>query len=338
MPHPHDHEHGAHDHEHAHHDHDHEGHGHAGHDHGRAGHSHGGIGHVHAPASFGRAFAIGVALNAAFVVVEVVFGLLGNSVALLADAGHNLSDALGLGVAWAAVMLAKRRPTSRFTYGLGGASILAALFNAVFLLIVTGGLTWEALRRFLEPEPVAGTTVMVVAACGIVLNGFCAWLFASGRKGDLNVRGAFLHMAADALVSLGVVVGGLVILLTGWHWVDPVMSLVINAVIVWGTWSLLTGSLGMALDAVPPGTDLAAIRTFLLGLPGVTGLHDLHVWSLSTTETALTCHLVMADGTSLDAALEPAAEGLEERFGIGHATLQPERSPSEAHLAAMHAY
>ncbi len=307
------------------------------HHHDHAGHDHGALGHVHAPANFGKAFAIGVALNAAFVIIEVVYGLASNSVALLADAGHNLSDALGLGVAWAAVILAKRKPTSRFTYGLGGTSILAALFNAVFLLIVVGGLTWEAIQRFSQPTPVAGKTVMIVAACGIVLNGFCAWLFSSGSKGDLNVRGAFMHMAADALVSLGVVVGGFVILMTGWHWIDPVMSIVINLVIVGGTWSLLTGSLTMSLNAVPPNVDLGKVRAFLLALPGVTALHDLHVWSLSTTETALTCHLVTPAGHPGDEALHRTAEELNEHFGIGHVTLQPElASPSAAHLASVH--
>jgi cobalt-zinc-cadmium efflux system protein len=319
-------EHGAHAHRHSEHGHDHDG----------PGHSHG-LGHVHAPANFGKAFAIGVALNGAFVAIEVVYGILGNSVALLADAGHNLSDALGLGVAWAAVILAKRKPTSRFTYGLGGTSILAALFNAAFLLVVVGGLTWEAIQRFSHPEPVAGKTVMFVAACGIVLNGFCAWLFSSGSKGDLNVRGAFMHMAADALVSLGVVVGGFVILLTGWHWIDPLMSIGINLVIVAGTWSLLTGSLTMSLNAVPPGIDLAKVRTLLLDMPGVTGLHDLHVWSLSTTEIALTCHIVMPDGHPGDVALHHAAAELEEHFGIGHVTLQPELGePSAEHLAHVH--
>ncbi|WP_413987751.1 cation diffusion facilitator family transporter [Labrys okinawensis] len=309
----------THNHQHAH---DHEGHGHGG--------------HVHAPANFGTRFALGVALNAIFVVIEVVYGLLGNSVALLADAGHNLSDALGLGVAWAAVILAKRKPTSRFTYGLGGTSILAALFNAVFLLVVVGGLTWEALQRLSQPEPVAGKTVMIVAACGIVLNGFCAWLFASGSKGDLNVRGAFMHMASDALVSLGVVVGGLVILLTGWHWIDPAISIVVNVVIVVGTWSLLTGSLTMSLNAVPPGIDMDKVRTFLLDLPGVSDLHDLHVWSLSTTETALSCHLVMPESPPSDETLFHAAEELKEHFGIGHVTLQTEKAPSEAHMATVH--
>jgi cobalt-zinc-cadmium efflux system protein len=323
----------AHNHDHHGHDHDHD-HGQThGHDHG---HSHG-LGHALAPANFGKAFAVGVALNAGFVVLEVVFGLLGHSVALLADAGHNLSDALGLGIAWAAVVLAKRRPTKRFTYGLGGTSILAALFNAVFLLVVTGGLTWEAIQRFYEPQVVAGKTVMIVAACGIVLNGFCAWLFSTGSKGDLNVRGAFLHMAADALLSLGVVIAGGIILLTGWHWVDPVMTLIINAVIVWGTWNLLTGSVTMSLNAVPADVDLLKVREFLGSLPGVTSLHDLHVWSLSTTETALTCHLVMAGGHPGNEALDHAATELNEHFGIGHVTLQPEvGEPSAEHLAHTH--
>jgi cobalt-zinc-cadmium efflux system protein len=306
------------------------------HDHHEHGHSHA-SGHTHAPANFGKAFAIGVALNGAFVALEVIFGLASNSVSLLADAGHNLSDALGLGVAWAAVILAKRRPTKRFTFGLGGTSILAALFNAVFLLVVVGGLSWEAIGRFFEPQVVAGKTVMIVAACGIVLNGFCAWLFSSGSKGDLNVRGAFLHMAADALVSLGVVVGGLIILLTGWHWIDPLMSLIINLVIVGGTWSLLTGSITMTLNAVPEGIDMDKVKECLLRLPGVVSIHDLHVWSLSTTETALTCHLVAPDGSPSDEILAHAAEELREHFGIGHVTLQPERNqPTREHLVEGH--
>jgi len=287
--------------------------------------------------NFGLTFAIGMALNVAFVIIEAIFALLGNSVALLADAGHNLSDALGLGVAWTAVILARRAPTRKFTYGLGGTSILAALFNAVFLLMVTGGLTWEALQRLFEPEPVAGKTVMIVAACGIILNGFCAWLFASGNKDDLNLRGAFMHMAADALVSLGVVVAGLVILLTGWLWVDPLISIAVNVVIVWGTWSLLRGSLRMSLNAVPPNIDFEKARAFLLNLPGVKGVHDLHVWSLSTTEIALTCHLVMPDGHPGDEMLADVARQLHKSFGIGHVTLQPElQDPSDDHLAALH--
>ena len=305
------------------HSHDH----HAGHD-----HDHGGLGHVHAPTRFGKAFAIGMALNAAFVVVEAVFGIASNSVALLADAGHNLSDALGLGVAWGAVILAKRRPTARFTYGLGGTSILAALFNAVFLLVVVGGLSWEAIQRFSQQEAVAGKTVMLVAACGIFLNGFSAWLFMSGSKGDLNVRGAFMHMAADALVSFGVVVAGLVILLTGWHWLDPAASLVINAVIVWGTWSLLTGSIAMSLNAVPSGIETEKVEAYLQGLPGVTEVHDLHIWPMSTTETALTAHIVRPSGLD-DDLLANAAHELEHRFRIQHATIQMESGTQECKLA-----
>ena len=229
------------------HDHDHD---HADHDHIRHHHDHhGGQGHVHAPANFGKAFAIGIALNSGFVVLEVVYGLLSNSVALLADAGHNMSDVLGLGVAWSAAVLTKRAPTQRFTYGLGGSSILAALFNAAFLLVIIGGLSWEAIGRFWNPQPVAGKTVMIVAGVGILVNGVCAWLFASGRKGDLNIRGAFMHMAADALVSVGVVIAGLVILLTGWLWLDPAASLIINAIIIWGTWGLLRDSVTMSLSA-----------------------------------------------------------------------------------------
>jgi cobalt-zinc-cadmium efflux system protein len=312
-----------------HHDHDHS-HGHA-HDHGHH--------HHHQPGQ-GAAFAIGMALNAGFVVAEVVFGLFGHSVALLADAGHNLSDVLGLAVAWFAASLTRRAPTARFTYGLGGGTILAALFNAVFLLVVIGGLSWEALRRFAEPEPVAGKTVMIVAACGIVVNGICAWLFAAGREKDLNLRGAFTHMAADALVSLGVVVSGALILFTGWLWLDPLTSLLVNAIIIWGTWGLLTGSLAMSVNAVPAGINMADVSALLLALPGVESLHDLHVWPISTTETALSCHLVMPQGhPGDDAWLEAAMEQLAERFGIGHITLQPEiAAPTAEHLAATHNY
>lgn len=245
------------------------------HDHENGAHDHGHDHHM--PANFGLAFVVGIALNAAFVVAEVVFGLLGHSVALLADAGHNLGDVLGLLVAWAASVLVRRAPTAHFTYGLRGSSILAALFNAVFLLVVVGGISWEAIQRLGHPEPVAGITVMVVAAVGIVVNGVTAWLFASGRKGDINVRGAFMHMAADAMVSVGVVMAGVVILLTGWHWLDPVVSLGINAVIIRGTWGLLRDSLTMSMSAVPPGIDPAKVRTFLAGLPGVASLHDLHI-------------------------------------------------------------
>ena len=234
------------------------------HDHARHDHAHD-PGHVHSPKDFGRAFAVGVSLNVGIVLLQTVFGILSNSVALLADAGHNLSDVLGLVAAWLAMVLAKRPPSARFSYALRGSSILAALFNAVFLLIVMGGLSWEAITRLFNPEPVAGKTVMTVAAIGIVLNGFTAWLFAAGRKGDLNIRGAFLHMAADAAVSAGVVLAGLLILLTGWLWLDPVVSLVINAVVIWGTWSLLTESLAMSLNAAPRRSTRASCGLFWHG-------------------------------------------------------------------------
>ncbi|RZK97026.1 MAG: cation transporter [Methylobacterium sp.] len=302
-----------------------ESHDHAGHDHS---HAHGG--HSHAPASFGKAFAIGIALNVGFVVIEAVYGVLGNSVALLADAGHNLSDVLGLVVAWVATVLAKRAPTARYTYGMKGSSILASLFNAVFLLVAVGAIGWEAIQRFGEPAPVAGKTVMVVAAVGILVNGITAWLFASGAKGDINIRGAFLHMAADAAVSAGVVLAGLVILYTGWTWLDPVTSLGIVAVIVWSTWGLLRDSLTMSLAAVPPGIDPTAVRAHLEGLPGVTAVHDLHIWPMSTTETALTAHLVIPAGHPGDGFLMEAAHGMKDGFGIGHVTLQVETDAATA--------
>ncbi|KQP40345.1 cation diffusion facilitator family transporter [Methylobacterium sp. Leaf106] len=313
----------------------HAGHDHGSHDHeahsaeGHAGHSHG-PGHSHAPASFGKAFAIGIALNVGFVAVEATYGVLGNSMALLADAGHNLSDVLGLVVAWVAMVLAKRAPSARYTYGMKGSSILAALFNAVFLLVAVGAIAWEAIQRFGEPVPVAGKTVMIVAAVGILVNGITAWLFASGAKGDINIKGAFLHMAADAAVSAGVVIAGLVILYTGWTWLDPVVSLAIVAVIVWSTWGLLRDSLTLSLAAVPPGIDPAAVRSHLEGLPGVTALHDLHVWAMSTTETCLTAHLLMPGGRPDDAFLMNAAAGIKDRFGIGHTTLQVETSADTA--------
>jgi cobalt-zinc-cadmium efflux system protein len=316
-------------------DHDHH-HCHDGHDH-HGGHDHGSGRHNHAPASFGRAFTIGIALNAGFVVLEVVFGLVAHSVALLADAGHNLSDVLGLLVASVASILVKRAPTPRFTYGLGGSSILAALFNAVFLLVVIGGLSWEAIGRLFHPEPVAGGTVMIVAVAGVVINGICAWLFASGREGDINIRGAFMHMTADALVSLGVVAAGLMILLTGWLWLDPVMSLIINAIIVWGTWSLLRESTAMSLNAVPPGIDAAKVNAFLASQPGVHAIHDLHIWGMSTTETALTAHLVMPKGHPGDAFLIELCATLKTRHRIGHATFQVETNPdSTCALAPPH--
>ncbi|KQT78439.1 cation diffusion facilitator family transporter [Methylobacterium sp. Leaf466] len=292
------------------------------HHHGHQGHDH--HGHHHAPASFGRAFAIGIVLNTVFVVVEAGYGVASQSMSLVADAGHNLSDVLALVVAWVASRLVTRPASARFTYGLRGSSILAALFNAVFLLLATGMIIWEAASRLVDPAPVAGGTVMAVAGVGILVNGVTAWLFASGRKGDINIRGAYLHMLADTAVSAGVVVAGLVILVTGFDWVDPLVSLVIAALIVWSSWGLLRDSTVMALSAVPQNLDPAAIAAFLTARPGVSALHDLHVWPVSTTETALTAHLVMAAGHPGNGFLVETAEALRHRFGIAHTTLQIE--------------
>nr|WP_307718688.1 cation diffusion facilitator family transporter [Azospirillum sp. B4] len=260
---------------------------------------------------------------------EASYGVVSNSLALLADAGHNLSDVLGLAASWVAVILRGRRPSSRYTYGLGGSSILAALANAVALLLVTGGIAWEAVRRFTEPQPAAPILMMWVAAGGILVNGGTALLFMRGSKHDLNLRSAFLHLASDALVTLGVVVAAAVILWTGWDWVDPVISLVISIVIVLGTWSLLRESLNLALNAVPAGIDLGAVRAYLAGLPGVTEVHDLHVWALSTTDTALTAHLVRPDPTDGDRLLARIGQELKAGFRISHATVQMETGQGE---------
>jgi cobalt-zinc-cadmium efflux system protein len=281
--------------------------------------------HHHGPASYNLAFAVGVALNFGFVAVETVYGLLSHSLSLLADAGHNLSDVLGLLLAWGAVYLSRRKPSARWTYGLRRSSILAALGNAVLLLIAVGGIAWEAARRFAQPEPVAGRTVMAVAGVGIAVNAATALLFMSGRKKDINIEGAFLHMAADAAVSLGVVVAGAVIARTGWRWLDPSVSLVIVAVITAGTWGLLRKSVALALDAVPEGIDPVAVREFLAARPGVRAVHDLHIWPMSTTETALTAHLVIPEGPAGDVFLADLAKTLHEQFGIGHTTVQIER-------------
>jgi cobalt-zinc-cadmium efflux system protein len=299
------------------------------HSHDSAGHPHDHQGnHAHAPASFGAAFAIGIALNMAFVLVEGGYGIISNSMALLADAGHNLSDVLGLAVAWIASVLAGRAPSLRYTFGLKSSTILAALFNAVFLLVAVGAIGWEAILRLFNPEEVAGKTVMIVAAIGIAINGITAWLFASGSKGDLNIRGAYLHMASDAAVSAGVVVAGFIILYTGWLWLDPVVSLVIVGVIVWGTWGLLRESLAMSLKAVPEGIDPAAVKTFLAKQKGVAGVHDLHIWPMSTTDVALTAHLLIPSGHPGDQFLMQICEELKAHHGIGHTTLQIETDPA----------
>lgn len=257
------------------------------------GHDHGGHGHSHAPKSFGKAFAIGTALNLGFVIIEAGYGIAAGSMALLADAGHNLSDVLGLLIAWGAATLGRRTPKGRYTYGFRSSSILAAFLNALLLLVAIVVIAVEAIRRFSEPAPVAGGTVMIVATVGIVINTATALLFMSGRKGDLNIKGAFLHMAADAAVSAGVVVAGFFIVKTGLSWIDPVTSLVIVAVIAIGTWGLLRDSVNMSLQAAPPGIDPLEIGSFLRAQDGVQEFHDLHVWPMSTTETALTVHLLM---------------------------------------------
>jgi cobalt-zinc-cadmium efflux system protein len=280
--------------------------------------------HAHPPPSPTAAFAIGVGLNAAFVLVEVAFGMYAGSLALLADAGHNLSDVLGLLLAWGATYLARRRPSGRRTYGLRRTSILAALANGVLLLVAIGAIAWEAIGRLQHPEPVASGTVIAVAAIGVAINTCTALLFMAGRHHDLNVRGAFLHMAADAAVSLGVVAGGIVIGRTGWLWLDPALSLAIAAVIAYSTWDLLWQALELALDTVPRGIDPGAVRSFLAGLPGVAAVHDLHIWGLSTTETALTVHLVKPGATLDDDWLHQVAHQLHDRFGIVHPTIQIE--------------
>ena len=288
------------------------------HDHG---HDHG---HSHALKNFGPMFAIATALNLALVAMQVFYGVVAHSVALLADAGHNFSDALGLLVAWGAHVLARLNPTARYTYGFRSASILAALLNGGILLIATGAIAWEAIGRFFEPSAVTALMVMTVGAVGILINGLSAWLLIAGQKGDLNIRGAFLHMAADAAVSSGVIVAGGLILITGWNWLDPAASIAISLVIVWGTWGLLREAVNYSLDAVPAGIDPGEVVTFLSERPGVQSVHDLHVWAMSTTETALTCHLVMPEGHPGDEFLKELFDQLHHKFKIVHPTLQIE--------------
>ena len=283
--------------------------------------------HHHGPAAFSRAFAIGIALNIGFVVVEAIYGWRVGSLALLADAGHNLSDVAGLVLAWVAALAAGRQPDHRHTYGWQRASILAAFANAVLLLVAMGSLLWEAGHRLQSPAPTDGLTIMVIAAIGVVVNGATAALFMSGSKSDMNIRGAFLHMAADALVSLGVVASGALYLWTGWAWLDPLTSMAVALVIIAGTWGLFRQSLHLLFDGVPESVDLAEVDALLRAMAGVADVHHLHVWAMSTSDIALTAHLVMPAGHPGDAFLKHVGQQLHEHFHITHPTIQIELSP-----------
>ncbi len=299
------------------------------HDHGAGGHH-----HHHAPqAGQGRTFAIAVGLNMLIVVVQAIYGVIAHSTALLADAGHNLSDVLGLLLAWGAVWLGTRKPSERYTFGLGSSSILASLANAALLLFACGAIVLEAVQRLLNPAPVAGFEVFMVATLGMVVNGFSAWLFMRGSKEDLNVRGAFLHMAADAAISAAVAVSGLIILFTGASWIDPVMSIVVVAVIVYGTWGLGRDAMRLAMAAVPAGVDKPGIEKYLVNLPGVTDVHDVHVWALSTTENAMTAHLVMPQGHPGDVFVDGVVAALRNNHAMNHATLQVEMGTTDCRCA-----
>jgi cobalt-zinc-cadmium efflux system protein len=298
------------------------------HDHGH-GHGHG---HHHGdPTQQGRVFAIAITLNAAFVTIEFIYGFIANSTALIADAGHNLSDVLGLFLAWGAAVLARKPPSKRYTYGLRSTSILAALANAMLLVAASGAIAWEAVQRFYHPPAVAGFTVMLVAAIGIAVNGLSAWLFMKGSKSDLNMRGAYLHMAADAAVSLGVVLAGIAMMFTGWYWLDPIVSLLIVAVILISTWGLLKQSMQLALGAVPSHVDVPALTQYLKECQGVKEIHDLHIWGMSTTESALTVHLVMPGGYPGDEFMDTIVRTLRERFSVQHSTLQVEQGTTQHH-------
>jgi len=303
---------------HTHHGHDHRHHDH--HDHGRGQHGH----DPGLSPDLGSVFVISIALNVGFVGIEAVFGFLSHSMALLADAGHNFGDVIGLVAAWGAKVLSTRRPSARYTYGLRSSSILAALLNAIILLIAVGGIVVEAVQRLIAPTPVGGVTIIAVACAGVLVNGAAALLLGHNHHGDLNVKSAFAHMLGDTVVSVGVALSGVVILWTGWLWLDPAASIVVSVVIVIGTWRLLRHSLDMALQAVPPDIDPGEVRAHLLQTPGVSEVHDLHIWPMSTTATALTAHLIMPAGHPGDACLADIAASLQQRFAIEHATIQVE--------------
>lgn len=302
------------------------------HGHDRGHHAHD-PGHTHAPAKFGLAFAVGTTLNTALVIIQIAYGIVAHSTALLADAAHNFGDVLGLLLAWSAFVLARKHPTERYTYGFRSTSILAVLANAIILLIATGAIAWEAIQRLLEPQPVAGLTVIMVATIGIAINGLTAWMLMAGRHGDLNIRAAYLHMLADASVSAGVAIAGVVILLTGLYWIDAATSLAISAIIVSGTWGLLRGSINMSLQAVPANIQPAQVRHYLESLPGVSDVHDLHIWPMSTTETALTCHLIVTQRHPGGDFFTRVDAELLHRFGIHHPTIQIEIGDQSCKLA-----
>ena len=307
-------------------------HSHA-HSHPLGGHDHHGHGHAHAPPDYGRAFALGVALNLVYVAIEVAAGLAFDSMALLADAGHNLSDVAGLLIAWGGMKLAQAAPSARYTWGLSRSPILAALANALILVAACGGIAFESVHRLMQPLPVSGDVVMLVAGAGVLINVATALLFLRGRKGDVNIRGAYLHMMADAGVSAGVVAGGLLMRQTGWAWVDPVLGLAVAVLVLRATWGLLTESLALALDAVPPGIEPSAVKDWLAGLDGVADVHDLHIWPQGTTGAILTAHLVMPAGHPGDEVLANIAHALHHRFGISHATVQVERGDEHCRQA-----
>lgn len=300
-------------------------------------HSHGIGGHHHTPTDFGRTFAITTGLNIVLVVAQFGFGLWANSLALIADAGHNLSDVMGLVLAWVAFAIARWRPSSGYTYQMSAASILAALANALLLIGAVAVIGYEAIERFAEPQPVASGTVMLLATIGVIVNGASAWMLSHGSKSDLNMHGAFLHMVADAAVSVAVIAAGLGIWLTGWQWLDPAVSLLISVVILVGTWRLLRDSLRLALNAAPRDIDPGVVRGYLESLPEVAGVHDLHIWAMSTTENALTAHLITPAGHPGDAFLHRLAEELQHRYRIGHTTVQIEVEDKGACATACHA-
>jgi cobalt-zinc-cadmium efflux system protein len=292
--------------------------------------------HHHAPASYGRAFAVGIALNLTFVAVEIVYGVVAHSLALVADAGHNFGDVLALGLSWGATVLSRLRPSKRRTFGFRRTTIVASVTNALILLFVTGGLTWESIQRLRAPVPSDGATIIVVALIGAIVNGVSALLFLKGREHDLNRRSAFLHLASDAALALGVAVAGGVILVTGWLWLDPAVSIVLAFAILAGTWSLMSKSMNLMLDAVPEGIDPEQVRSFLGRLAGVVEVHDLHIWAMSTTETAMTAHVVMPESSYRPTFLAEVCKELHAQFGIQHATLQvePVEAPDPCSLAS----